>query len=402
MRLPDDPGKYSNNWKYIELARFNPATGKVSREMESAGVPRIYTWDDVDGYREKYKNLGLYTSVFNYNDRVLDRATRLGSLYFDLDSAEGEESRQEAVRIVDYVSDFIPEAAIQIYFTGKKGFHIEFEALALGVTGSNELPSIFRFIANDLRNVLSLETLDSQVYDLRRMWRLPNSLHQDTGLFKRLLSRDELSNDFDTIKEIAQTPNYYVVPEQEFSAKANEWYREYTYKVEQAKNPQKYSTEDILSKFNKSGTGMLKQVGSAEKEFDPENLFTNCSALAKLWQKAETKHHLEHEERLFLCSILTYTDEAVYYLHEILKNCSDYNFEKTQSHIDDWIRRREMDIGGRPFSCERANAAGVGCGNCDLEPKKKWVKIGDSWIESEETSKPSPIRFAYSKKSRIY
>jgi len=402
VRLPDDPGKYSNQWKYIELARFNPSSGKVLREMKSAGKPQIYTWDDVDEYRTKHKNTGLYTSVFNYNDTAIDKATRLGSLYFDLDAPEGERSRQEAIRIVDHVLDFLPAEALRIYFTGKKGFHIELEALALGITGSNDLPSIFRFIANDLTTTLSLETVDTQVYDLRRMWRLPNSIHQDTGLFKRLLSRDDLSLSFAEIQEIATTPSDYVVPEQQFNAKANEWYREYTYKVEQAKNPQKYSKEDILSRFNKSGTGMLKQVGEGEKEFDPENLFTHCHAIADLWRKAETKHHLEHEERLFLCSILTYTDEAVYYLHEILKNCTDYNFEKTQSHIDDWIRRREMDIGGRPFSCERANSAGVGCGNCDLEPKKKWVKIGDSWIESEETSKPSPIRFAYAKKPRIY
>jgi hypothetical protein len=58
-----------------------------------------------------------------------------------------------------------------------------------------------------------------------------------------------------------------------------------------------------------------------------------------------------------------------------------------------------MGIGGRPYSCERANSAGVGCGNCELEAKKKWVQVGDAWIESDEYSKPSPIRFAYKRKN---
>ena len=84
-------------------------------------------------------------------------------------------------------------------------------------------------------------------------------------------------------------------------------------------------------------------------------------------------------------------------MHEILKNCSDYNFEKSQAHIDDWIKRREIGIGGRPYTCERANSVGIGCGNCDLEKKKKWVKVGDSYIETDEESSPSPIRFAYRK-----
>jgi len=37
----------------------------------------------------------------------------------------------------------------------------------------------------------------------------------------------------------------------------------------------------------------------------------------------------------------------------------------------------------------------VGCGDCSLEPKKKWVKVGDMYVESDEFTDPSPIRFAY-------
>ena len=96
-----------------------------------------------------------------------------------------------------------------------------------------------------------------------------------------------------------------------------------------------------------------------------------------------------------MCSILSYTDEAIEFLHKILSNCEDYNVEKTNSHVNDWIRRRQLGIGGRPFTCERANAAGVGCGECHLEKRKKWIKIGNKYVESEEESAPSPVRFSY-------
>lgn len=411
MRLPNDPTKYSNRWKYLELGawRYSKKRGRESllRDMvysklptgEDHAEPKVFELSEIEAYRKKYHNSGIYSSIFQYDNRDLDKATRLGSLYFDFDSSDGEEARGDTLTTAKFFFDMLPDEAIRIYFSGKKGFHLEIEALALGITGSRELPDVFRYIANHLSSLLSLTTLDFVCYDVRRMWRLPNSKHQSTGLFKRLIRLEDLSKPIEDIQKIAQTPSEYEVPEQIFNMKGNEWYREFTYKYEESKIPQKYTSEDLLDRFNQHGTTMLRGVGDTEKVFDPIDLFDNCSAIHSLWKKAETKHELTHYERLFLCSILTYTDEAIYYLHEILKNCHDYQFEISQAHIDDWVRRRERDIGGRPFSCEKANQLGVGCGTCNLEPRKKWVKIGDSWIESEEESKPSPIRFAYKRKN---
>jgi hypothetical protein len=96
-----------------------------------------------------------------------------------------------------------------------------------------------------------------------------------------------------------------------------------------------------------------------------------------------------------LCSILTYNIDSIKYLHEILSHCDDYNFEKSTAHINDWVKRRQLGIGGRPYTCDRANAVGVGCGNCSLEKRNKWVRIGDRFVETNEQSSPSPVRFAY-------
>ena len=30
-----------------------------------------------------------------------------------------------------------------------------------------------------------------------------------------------------------------------------------------------------------------------------------------------------------------------------------------------------------------------------MDQRKKWIKVGDRYVESEELSSPSPIRFAY-------
>jgi hypothetical protein len=302
--------------------------------------------------------------------------------------------------LYSYFLDIVPKSAIRFYFTGFKGFHIEVEALALGITPGNSLHEVFRYIATDLKSKLSLETLDFSVYDLRRMWRLPCSMHQKTGLWKNDLSRDSdlINAGLKEIKSHCRKPEPFDPGEQDFSLRANEWYRNYIYKREEEKQGKKYTQEYILERFKKQGTSVLRTV-EEEKVFNPQRLFENCPSIMRIWEKAEKQRHLEHEERLFLCSILTYSDDALFYLHEILKNCDDYNFEKSQAHIDDWIKRREIGIGGRPYTCERANSVGVGCGNCNLERKKKWIKVGDSYIETDEESSPSPIRFAYTRQS---
>lgn len=401
MKLPEDTSRYSHNWKYIELGHVT-SNNSLTREMVGKNQPLLVEWGAVDEYRTKYQNVGLYTSVFHYNSRDLNRATRLGSLYFDLDSSDsGETSYSDALRLVDYLLGYIPERGLNIYFTGKKGFHIECEALCLGITPSNHLPEVFRYVANDAKERLSLTTLDFAVYDLRRMWRLPNSIHQHTGLYKRRLDLEQFRSGLEAIKDLAREPDDIAIPEQEFSITANEWYRGYVYQHEQGKQKDNLDPAKLLEHFNKRGSGVIKN--RREMEFTPDRMHDGCEAIARLEQKAATKHVLEHEERLFLCSMLSYTEDSVIYLHKILEQCDNYNFEKSQAHIDDWIRRRDMNIGGRPYTCQRANEAGVGCGDCELAPRKKWIKVGDSWIESDEEVRPSPIRYCYQpKKDKDY
>jgi hypothetical protein len=93
-----------------------------------------------------------------------------------------------------------------------------------------------------------------------------------------------------------------------------------------------------------------------------------------------------------------YSEDAVRFLHEILSHCSDYNFDKSSAHINDWIKRRHLQIGGRPYTCDRANSVGVGCGDCNLEKRNKWEKIGDRFVETNVKSAPSPVRHAYKTK----
>lgn len=390
MKIPLDSSKYLYQWRKVEIARYVPSLSRVIR-VKDGDLPVLIDLNDIPKFREENKNTGLYTSIWHYNSNDIDNSVRLGSLYFDIDNEDISKSYSECLRLYEYLVSFIPDTAVLVYFTGKKGFHIECEAVTLGVNPSNNLPNIYRWIAGKMQNKLSLESLDFSVYDARRMWRLEGSVHQDTGLYKNLLSEDVFRSGIDVIKDFCSGESDNVVQEQSFDAKSNEWFREHIYDLEIDKERSK----DFMAYFNKHGSTAFKEYKDYGKEFTPKRLLEGCPAIKRLWQQAIDTKFLEHEARLFLCSILSYNEDSIKFLHNILSHCDDYNVEKSNSHINDWIRRRQLGIGGRPFTCDRANSSGVGCGECSLDKKNKWIKIGDRYVETDEPSSPSPIRFAY-------
>lgn len=316
-------------------------------------------------------------------------------MYFDLDHVDFQIAFNECIKLYEYLIKYVPKESVVVYFTGKKGFHIECEPIALGINPSNTLPKVFRHIASKLKKDLDLVSLDFSVYDLRRMWRLPGSKHQSTNLYKTLLNPNGdariLYLGQESIIKYSSEPREIQVANQVFSYTANEWYRENVYQMEEESKRK----DNPLDYFNKYGSKVFKDLKETYKIFDKNSLLNGCSAVARLKKQAEEEHFLEHEARLFLCSILTYTEDAIRFLHEILSNCSDYSFDKSSAHINDWVKRRQMGIGGRPFTCDRANSVGVGCGECKLERKNKWAQIGQKYIETAEKSSPSPIRYAY-------
>lgn len=390
MIIPTDKDKFLYRWRYVEIARYVPDLSRVIR-VKDGDSPVMLDISEVENFRSKYENTGLYTSVWHYDSKDIDKAIRLGPLYFDIDSNNPTESLNQVSRLYEYLLEYIPEEAVSVYFTGKKGFHLECEPQSLGINPSNNLPNIFRWIANSLRDKLSLDNLDFSVYDARRMWRLPGSKHQDTGLYKNLIPKELLSLTYEEISDYCKDPKSLDRQYPEFSAKANEWYRSHIYEAEIDKERSK----DFMAYFNKHGSEAFKEFKEVGKEFTPKRLIEGCPAIKRLWQQAIDTKFLEHEARLFLCSVLSYSEESIKFLHGILSNCEDYNYEKSMSHINDWIKRRQLGIGGRPYTCDRANSAGVGCGDCSLEKRNKWIKIGDRYVETDEPSSPSPVRFAY-------
>lgn len=133
----------------------------------------------------------------------------------------------QAVRFL-FKNNILAEA-IHVYFSGR-GFHLEIDPRVCGIRPSKDLHHIDREFAYMMAGVqidrekvaielnakgkptklaypARLQTLDQNIYNSDRLWRVPNTLNTKSGLFKIPLSPDELRNSpAEQIIQLAKQP----------------------------------------------------------------------------------------------------------------------------------------------------------------------------------------------------
>jgi hypothetical protein len=183
----------------------------------------IVSITDVPGLVKSFDHYGCYATYFFYSDEVLSymsaEPTIAGYeekvwapfLPIDLDHPD----LTPALEAARFLSTFFAQRwqvdvnAIQVYFSGAKGFHLMLDTRLFGqVTPSKNLPLIFdsirRHLAQELPEPLR-ETIDLSIKDRVRLLRLPNTIHEKTGYYKVILSPDELHTlDPEQIREHAR------------------------------------------------------------------------------------------------------------------------------------------------------------------------------------------------------
>ena len=167
-----------------------------------------YNRQNLSRFREEHKNYDIYYSVCLYDQKDnLDNALAIAPLVFDFDSDSLQKAREDCLVIYDALLDFLDRNSIYCYFSGSKGFHLEVLHEAVGLEPKRDLMQIYRLCAENLAKKLPNNTLDLKVYEKRRLWRIANSKHPDTGLYKVFLTYDELKNlKIEEIKKKAQKP----------------------------------------------------------------------------------------------------------------------------------------------------------------------------------------------------
>lgn len=233
---------------HIEGGRFLPSGSFMRNEWMNI--------TQINELRERSGNIGVFTTAYIYDSLDLKEANLYGDFYLDFD----DEDNFEGVRknVLDAIFYFklsflynIPEKLMRFYFSGKKGVHIIIPASVLGIEPDKYLNHYYKQMALEATKMLmdgkqtgEISSIDPKIYDNRRLFRLPNSRHQDTGLYKIPLTAEEIKiMPYEEILELAKEPRNiqwerpYEVPQakKEFGMVIERWNRRWQDKFNNTK-----------------------------------------------------------------------------------------------------------------------------------------------------------------------
>ncbi len=199
-------GRYNQTMRKFNLVDFAAHYQKGFRN-------HIVSIDDVPTLVESFERYGCYATYFFYSDEVLtymsaqECASTIAGykgkvwapfLPIDIDHPDLLPALEATRRLTTFLLERwqIDSNAIQIYFSGSKGFHLMLDTRVFGkILPSKNLPLIF----DSLRRHLALEipehcrdTVDLAIKDRVRLLRLPNTVHEKSKLYKVILSLEEL------------------------------------------------------------------------------------------------------------------------------------------------------------------------------------------------------------------
>lgn len=123
-------------------------------------------------------------------------------LVLDIDRADLPDALAHARRLVTFLQERYSTEDVPVWFSGSKGFHVAVEL-------ANDPPPAVGFhrTARTLAEALAGRAgvrIDTSIYDLNHIIRLPNTRHPKTGLFKRRIDADALFRlDIDGIRRHA-------------------------------------------------------------------------------------------------------------------------------------------------------------------------------------------------------
>lgn len=190
--------------------------------------------EKVENYRKRFGNSDMYVCMYSYEkpdgietkdikyNEHLDSMNAISSMYLDFDMDTDKEGayddlRFQCERVIHVLVNIwkIPSNMLQIYFSGNKGFHVVIPHEVLNLKPCQNINDVLKRAAMFFKLQFSADTLDTAIYDRRRLFRLPNSINAKSGLYKVPITARQL-HEFskEQMREWAREPKPYpfVVP----------------------------------------------------------------------------------------------------------------------------------------------------------------------------------------------
>jgi len=156
--------------------------------------------DDILEHTKNQIDAGEAQSVIGYKGKV-----SANYLWIDVDTKEDntEDVRMNIMSVIKHTKTLInnimlnyelDEKSFKIYFSGNKGFHIGIPVMCFGAEGfvSEAIPTIFKIMAKEITN--NSKFVDYKIFNTTRIFRLPHSIHNASGLYKVIVSLQTIQN----------------------------------------------------------------------------------------------------------------------------------------------------------------------------------------------------------------
>lgn len=174
---------------------------------------------------ERYKNEGIFKTVYSYDSDDIENANIYGDFYLDFDDKTSFDNvREDAITSIGVLKNLftINPEDINIYYSGNKGLHLIVKKEIFNIQPSKNLNVVYGYIAKLIKTISKNKTIDTNIYDKKRLFRIPNSKHEKSGLYKIPISFEELKNlSSDQVKLLASNPRIITNTEVQVNDMAN-------------------------------------------------------------------------------------------------------------------------------------------------------------------------------------
>jgi len=210
----------------MDLSKYRYVDFASALQREPKFRNNVVPIERVSDLSAKYKNYECYTTYFLYTEDILDYLRThsvdghpsvsgyhgflwANYLPIDIDAKDLAYARDAALAAREVIQDLmgIDQKAMKIYFSGNKGFHFMIDSRSFGAKPSERMHLYFAELRRAIADQMPAysETIDHQIKDGVRLWRLPNTRNAKSGLFKVQLLSDELeSSDLREIRDLAK------------------------------------------------------------------------------------------------------------------------------------------------------------------------------------------------------
>lgn len=212
----------------------------------------------------KYDFTDTYSTIYRYDNKNQDLANIIAPFYIDLDidnlQDDFEKLKRDILLLTRKLKTLfkISENNILYYFSGSKGFHILIPYSIFGIKPCKDLNDKYKMLAIELKSYTITKSIDTRIYDTKRLFREVNTINTKTNLYKVPISFEDIQRfNYEDLIEYANSPKEEYKVDTSYMQAADEAFNNI---IEQLKERQKRSINHKIAKQMLSNKELLPCV----------------------------------------------------------------------------------------------------------------------------------------------